>query len=382
MSTGRRISHNVDNRQLTAWMRTTDSTTDMAEHTDQIAGNKFKRRRSSINMLLRSGLGESALKEDTTAPGVPTEETDNKENININLKKYCNKCRNDRMIDGQGSSKATQLHVSRELFQAHPLNQHINRNAGLNTPLNRQPPEESDLSTSTLSPPTRQSYCLDREGGTRKMHTVVRARFTPTITTHINMVSMTHAEEQEKKEKMLTFVQKQTRKERDKSEQGKENDSPLSKRIQALIRMRYHIRNALYLAKRHASPRHLLAIQQELLNLRDAIGTGVTQVNKWLKLQQDTNTREEDSDVTGLIEVTETLLREEWLELKEVGQSNPLYLLPYYRHADIFFSCPILNINMQNLIYKIPKNNTNYFYILILKTQIICIKLLLEYTTL
>ena len=61
--------------------------------------------------------------------------------------------------------------------------------------------------------------------------------------------------------------------------QGEENDSPLSRRTQALIRMQHYICNSVYLIKKHTSSLQLTAAQEEPKNLREAIGTGVCQLD-------------------------------------------------------------------------------------------------------
>ena len=65
---------------------------------------------------------------------------------------------------------------------------------------------------------------------------------------------MTSIQIQEEKEKLLAFVKSKNRPDKIKSEQGETNDSPLSRRIQVLIRIRYYVSNTMFLIKKSANP--------------------------------------------------------------------------------------------------------------------------------
>ena len=82
--------------------------------------------------------------------------------------------------------------------------------------------------------------------------------------------------------------------------------------------MQYLILTSSYLIKKHANPTQLLTVQQELINLREAIGTGIGQVHKWLDLEQDNKLRIDENEIKGLVEVTGTVLQQEWEEFKEL----------------------------------------------------------------
>ena len=75
--------------------------------------------------------------------------------------------------------------------------------------------------------------------------------------------------------------------------------------------MRYLIQNSSYLTKKHANPTQLLAVQQELINLREAVGTGTGQVHKWLDLELDNKSRIDENEITNLVEVTGTVIQQE-----------------------------------------------------------------------
>ena len=86
--------------------------------------------------------------------------------------------------------------------------------------------------------------------------------------------------------------------------------------------MRHLIQNSSYLTKKHANPTQLLAVQQELINFREAVGTGTGQVHKWLDLELDNKSRIDENEITNLVEVTGTVIQQEWVEFKEVKSSS------------------------------------------------------------
>ena len=112
----------------------------------------------------------------------------------------CNTCRNFGIrTEQQLRAESGQQRASRELFC--PIQLYINRHTDLESAEGIIPDTRADQTGSTLSPPGPQIHSIKR---TKTMQynmntTLVRARSTPTISSHIQSPNMTAAEIQDKK---------------------------------------------------------------------------------------------------------------------------------------------------------------------------------------
>ena len=261
----KKIYHNVEN----GYLDVQGLTAGPALLNNELVIETKQKRRSSINMLLSSGLGESVLKEETPHI-IRAVSLMNKENLPPAVQRqFCKDCWPGRHNNGQSSGTSVILQpVARALFS--PIlqtPQHTEKGSANNNMDSSHPAAELDPADVTLYPPhTYYSHNTPEQTMKNNMNaTVIRARLTPTISSHIQPINIPAAEAQEDKNKLLAYILSKNRNEKRKSEQKEDNDSPLSRRLQALVRMRYLILNSSYLIKKHVNPTQVLAVQQELI---------------------------------------------------------------------------------------------------------------------
>ena len=202
----KKIYHNVENGHFAVQGHTAGP----ALLNNELEIETKQKRRSSINMLLRSGLGESALK-DETSHIISAASLMNKENLPPAVQRqYCKDCWTSRHNNGQSSGTSVILQpVARALFS--PIletPQHTDKEPANNHMNSSQPDEELDPADVTMSPPhTYYSHNTPEQTMKNNMNvTTIRARLTPTISSHIKPINLPAAEAQEEKNKLLAYI--------------------------------------------------------------------------------------------------------------------------------------------------------------------------------